>query len=168
MSRESSRSEIILGVDPGSVVTGYGLIEKAGQKLQVLDYGTIRPPKTAKLSERYLILHEGIASLVAQWQPTCLSIETQFVSKNIQSALKLGMARAAIMIAAKRHALSIYGYTPTKAKQAVTGLGSASKEQVEAMVQKLLNVTKRIPHDASDALALAICHAHAPPWTEDI
>lgn len=169
MNRASSQSEIILGVDPGSVVTGYGLVQKSGQKLNVLDYGTIRPPKTFKLSDRYLIIHESIYSLVEKWKPTSLSIETQYVAKNVQSALKLGMARCAIMIAAKRHSVAIYSYAPTKAKLAVTGFGSASKEQTQAMVQKLLNLSSTaIPHDASDALALAICHAHAAHWAEEI
>ena len=169
MSQASSQSEIILGVDPGSQVTGYGIIHKSGQKLDVLDYGTIRPPKTFKLSDRYLIIHDSIYSLVEKWKPTSVSIETQYVAKNVQSALKLGMARCAIMIAAKRHAVAIYSYAPTKAKLAVTGHGSASKEQLQSMVQRLLNLShKSIPLDASDALALAICHAHAAHWAEEI
>lgn len=165
----TSQSEIILGVDPGSIITGYGLLKKSGQKIEPLDYGCIRPPKNYKLSDRYLVLHDGIYALVEKWRPHALSIETQYVSKNVLSAMKLGMARAAIMIAAKRLAIPIYSYTPSKAKLAVTGSGSASKEQIQAMVKHLLGLaTLPTPFDASDALALAICHAHASKWAKEI
>lgn len=166
MNQASIPSDILLGIDPGSIVTGYGLLQKNGSKLRVLDYGCIRPPKRALLSDRYLILHDSIYALIGKWRPQSLSIETQYVSKNIASALKLGMARCAIMLAAKRHHLPIFSYTPSKAKLAVTGSGSASKEQIQAMVKMLLSLPTPPPPDAADALALAICHAHSSKWAK--
>ena len=167
--KDPLKGEIILGVDPGSVITGYGFLQKTGQRMSALDYGCIRPPKNYKLSDRYLVIHEGIYSLIEKWRPDALSIETQYVSKNVQSAMKLGMARAAVMIASKRHGIPIFSYTPSKAKLAVTGSGSASKEQVQGMVKRLLSLaTLPTPFDASDALSLAICHAHASKWAKEI
>lgn len=162
-------SEIILGIDPGTIVTGYGLIEKRGSKVYPLDYGCIKPPKNDKLSDRYLIIFDSVYALINKWKPNSLSVETQYVSKNVQSAMKLGMARASVMIAAKKLGIPIYSYAPTKAKLAVTGSGQSSKEQVQAMVQRLLCLsTLPTPFDAADALALAICHAHAAQWAEEI
>lgn len=154
-------SEIILGIDPGTRVSGYGLIRVNDRKLVLLDYGCIRPPASYKLSERYLVIFDSIEQLIDKNSPTALVVETQYVHKNVQSAIKLGMARGAVIIAAKRRGLPVYEYAPTVAKKAVVGKGSASKFQVQAMVKCLLNlVSPPHPEDAADALALAICHAH--------
>jgi crossover junction endodeoxyribonuclease RuvC len=151
---------IIIGIDPGTRITGYGVIKVQGTNYRVLDYGCIRPPQDLKLSERYLILFNAIDELITKYHPNALSVETQYVDKNAQSAIKLGMARGAAIIAAKRHGLSIFEYAPTKAKLAVVGNGKASKEQVQGMVKLLLKLeTLPTPADAADALALAICHA---------
>lgn len=154
--------QVILGVDPGTQVSGYGIIHVTDQEYTPIDFGCIRPPANYKLSERYLIIHDSIEKLIEQYKPCAVSVETQFVQKNVQSAIKLGMARGVIMIAAKKKGIPIFEYAPTQAKRAVVGNGFASKTQVQGMVQLLL----KLPHpphpsDAADALALAICHAHA-------
>lgn len=154
-------SKIILGIDPGTRITGYGIIRVTPSGLEPIDFGAIRPPQDLPLTEKHLILFDGLESLLAHFQPDALAVETQFVYKNVQSALKLGMARGVALLAAARRKLPIHEYAPKKAKLAVVGSGSASKEQVQRMVQLLL----RLPHlpepeDAADALALAICHAN--------
>lgn len=154
--------EIILGIDPGTRLTGYGIIRQKDQILTPLDYGCIRPPPHYKLSERYLILFDGIEELLEKHRPTVLVVETQFVSKNVQSALKLGMARMAVTLPAKKRGMVVFGYAPTVVKRAVLGSGRASKYQVQGMVQRILRLASPpVPEDAADALALAICHAHA-------
>ena len=155
-------SKIIIGIDPGTRITGYGIIEVIGTVYRPIDYGCIRPPANLKLSDRYLILFNAIDELMQKYQPHALSVETQYVEKNVQSAIKLGMARGMAIIAAKRHGLSVFEYAPTKAKLAIVGTGKASKEQVQGMVKMLLSLKELpTPEDAADALALAICHAHS-------
>lgn len=155
-------SEIILGIDPGTKVSGYGLICFRDQKITLLDYGCIRPPANYKLSERYLVIFDSIAELIEKHSPTALVVETQFVHKNVQSAIKLGMARGTVIVAAKKRNIPVFEYAPTVAKRAVVGNGRASKYQVQGMIQRLLNLSSPPhPEDAADALALAICHAHA-------
>lgn len=152
---------IILGIDPGTRITGYGLIKLLDHRYESVDYGCIRPPVNYKLSDRYLILYESIDELIKHHRPDVLVVETQFVQKNVQSALKLGMARGTALIAAKKNGLPVYEYAPTEAKRAVVGNGHACKFQVQGMVQRLLNLSEPPhPEDAADALALAICHAH--------
>lgn len=152
---------IILGVDPGTQVTGYGIIRVVGNSYEAIDYGCIRPPKSYELPDRYLAIFEGIEQIIKLHQPEAVSVETQFVQKNIQSAIKLGMARGAVIIAARKQKLPVFEYTPKKAKLAVVGNGSASKEQIVGMIQRLLRLSEPPkPEDAADALALAICLAH--------
>ncbi len=151
---------IILGVDPGTQVTGYGFIRIVERDYIPLDYGCIRPPAHYKLSDRYLIIFESIEELIEKYKPTALAVETQYVHKNVQSAIKLGMARGVIMIAAKKKGIPVFEYAPKQAKKAVVGTGKASKDQVQGMVQLLLKLSSPPqPSDAADALALAICHA---------
>lgn len=156
-----NKHQVILGVDPGTVVTGYGLIRADGRNWQPVDFGAIRPPRLAKASERYLVIFEAIEHLIALHKPDAVAVETQFVYKNVQSALKLGMARGAVIIAAAKCKVDVFEYAPKKAKLAVVGTGAASKSQVQHMVQMQLRLSKPPePHDAADALALAICHAY--------
>lgn len=153
---------IIIGIDPGTRITGYGIIEIVAGNYQVLDYGCIRPPATLKLSDRYLILFNAIEALLEKYEPTSLAVESQFMKENFQSAVKLGMARGIAIIAAKRRGLPVYEYAPTKAKLAVVGSGRASKTQVQGMVKLLLSLKELpTPEDAADALAIAICHARS-------
>jgi crossover junction endodeoxyribonuclease RuvC len=153
---------IILGIDPGTIVSGYGIIKHEGSSYKPIDFGCIRPPAHHKLSDRYLIIFNGIGDLIQEHQPEAVIVETQYVHKNIQSAIKLGMARGVVIIAAKQKNVPVFEYTPTQAKQAVVGNGRASKTQVQGMIQRLLNLNNTsMPEDAADALALAICHAHS-------
>lgn len=153
---------IILGIDPGTRITGYGIIKVHPHKFETLDFGCIRPPATASSSKKYLIIFEGIKALIDQHKPEALSVEGQFFHKNAMSALKLGMARGMAILAAEMAGIPIFEYAPTKAKKAVVGHGGASKEQVQRMIQKHLNLSELpTPEDAADALALAICHAHS-------
>ncbi len=153
-------AEIIMGIDPGTLVTGYGIILADGNRYTPLDYGCITPPAKFKLSERYEVIYDSVNQLIEKHRPTVLVIETQFIGKNVNSILKLTMVRGIIMIAAKKNGVAIYEYGPKQAKKAVVGHGSASKFQVQGMVQRLLNLGAiPQPDDAADALALAICYA---------
>ena len=153
---------VILGIDPGTVITGYGVILLRCGRPKLLDYGVVRPPSKALLTQRYLMIHDATGALLDRFQPSCVAIESQFVSKNPESALKLGMARGVITLAATQRKIPVCQYTPSRAKQAVTGHGHASKAQVQAMVAQLLGLQNLPePEDAADALALALCHAHA-------
>lgn len=164
----SSSSQIILGIDPGTRVSGFGLIRTDIPRYSLVDYGCIRPPSAYKLSDRYLVIFHGVGELIEKYQPDALVVETQYVQHNIQSAIKLGMARGAVMIAAKNKGIPVFEYSPTKAKKAVVGTGRASKHQVQHMIQRLLNMAV-LPEseDAADALALAICHAQMAQHLKD-
>lgn len=152
---------IIIGIDPGTYITGYGIIQYHPQRSKVLDYGCIRPPAKASSSQRYLIIFEGIEKLLEKFQPNALAVEGQFIHKNAMSAMKLGMARGMAILAAEKRGIPIFEYAPKKAKKAVVGNGSASKQQVQGMIQLLLNLPALpTPEDAADALALALCHGH--------
>ena len=153
--------KIILGIDPGTRITGYGVIEHSPHQSVPLDFGCIRPPPDLALEERYKIIFDGVEQLIEKFKPEAIAIESQFVMKNVQSALKLGMAKGMVLLAAARRKIPIFEYAPKKAKQAVVGKGQASKEQVQRMIQTLLRLPKLPePEDAADALALAICCAH--------
>lgn len=153
-------NEVILGIDPGTAVTGFGIIRIEAQMVP-LEFGCIRPPRTKLNSERYKIIFEALGSLIDKYKPTECVVETQYVNKNVQSAITLGIARGMAILAATLRGIPIFEYAPTRAKNAVTGTGRASKDQVEAMVRRLLSLGQtKIAEDAADALALAICHAH--------
>lgn len=151
---------IIIGIDPGSLITGFGIILHENNLSKVLDFGTIKPPPKKPIEKKYFEIFNAIDHLIMKYKPDVLSVETQFVNKNVQSAIKLGMARGACIIAAAKHNIPVSEYAPTRAKKAVVGKGHASKLQVEKMVRLLLNIDDKISEDASDALALALCHAH--------
>lgn len=151
---------IIIGIDPGTRTTGYGVIRCVGNGYETLDFGCIRPPAKLDLNDRYLIIFEAIEELITRHNPHELAIETQYVQKNVQSALKIGMARAVVIVAARKRGITVHEYTPSTAKKALTGNGNASKYQVQGMAQRVLNLTSPpTPEDAADALCLAICHA---------
>lgn len=153
---------IIIGIDPGTLITGYGIIEISSNSYKALDFGCIKPPPRLKLTDRYLIIYEGIEHLLETYCPEVMAIETQYVHKNPASAIKLGMARGISLIPAKKRGILVYEYAPTKIKKAVVGKGSASKHQVKKMVQALLNLrSPPEPEDAADSLAVSLCHAHA-------
>src|SRR3990167_769341 len=149
------QKQIILGIDPGTRITGYGVIA-FHSSMQPLDFGCIRPPPELPLPMRYKIIFEGIEALIEKYQPVAIAVESQFVLKNAQSAIKLGMAKGMILLAAARKNIAVYEFAPTQAKLAVVGRGSASKEQVQKMMQTLLQLKgPPEPEDAADALSLA-------------
>lgn len=151
----------ILGIDPGTAITGYGIIEVKGNVLRALDYGCIRTSAKASPSFRYTQIYKGLCELLERFSPDAVAVETQFVHKNVATAIKLGMSRGVAVLAPSLRSIPIFEYAPTRAKKAVVGNGSASKVQVQAMVKALLSLSVLpTPEDASDALALAICHAH--------
>lgn len=157
-----AKSNVIVGIDPGTVITGYAVISVNEQKLSLIDFGCIRPPANKPLSERYAIIHDACTDIFKKHDPSALSIETQFVYRNPQSAIKLGMARGIVILAAYKNQAAIYEYTPKKVKVAATGNGNASKQQVQSMMQYVFRLPSLpTPIDAADALALTVCHAHA-------
>lgn len=152
---------IILGIDPGTRTTGYGIIQVVSSQLKAIDFGCVHPPLKAPDAERYLSLFKAIDLLIEKYSPDCVAVESQFVYKNAQSALKLGKAQGMALIAAARRNIPVYEFAPKKAKRAVVGVGSASKQQVQRMIQILLQLPcLPEPEDAADALALAICLAN--------
>ena len=154
------KKEIILGIDPGTRITGYGIIS-VESRLKPIDYGCIRPPPKLSLQERYKIIFENLEYLIEMHQPTAIAVESQFVLKNPQTAIKLGMAKGMVFLAAARKKIPLFEFAPKKAKQAVVGKGSASKGQVQKMIQSILCLPQiPEPDDAADALALAICCSH--------
>lgn len=163
----NKRSTTIIGVDPGTRITGYGIIVIEGNRQRTLDYGCIKTSSKHKLTERYRIIYDSLNELLERYEPDYLSVETQYIKHNPQSAIKLGMARGIILLAATKRNIPSFEYAPSRAKSAVVGTGRASKEQVVSMIQKLLNLSSsKIPEDAADALALAICHAQALNFKE--
>jgi len=149
---------IILGIDPGTVKCGYGIISKNENLRKCLGYGIINVPSTLKMPDKLAFIYGEIDNIIRQYRPEECAVETAFYGKNIQSALKLGYARGTAIIAAVRAGLKISEFSPKEVKKSVTGKGSASKEQVGFMIKTLLNLgTVDIPLDASDALAIALC-----------
>jgi len=151
---------LIIGIDPGSRLTGYGIIQKEGQKLTFIDAGTIRT-ETTEMPERLKRIFAGIDRIVKFHGPTEAAVEQVFMAQNPDSALKLGQARGAAIAALVNLDLQVAEYTARQIKQSVVGYGAADKEQVQMMVMKLLNLNIKPQQDAADALAAAICHAHA-------
>lgn len=151
---------IILGIDPGSRVTGYGLIKQTGQKLEYVDSGCIRTSPEGELSEKLLQIYDGICLLMDQYSPEEVAIEQVFMHQNPNSALKLGHARGVAMVAAASHRVKISEYSAREIKQTVVGYGAAEKSQVGHMVVHLLALNSTPQSDAADALAIAICHCH--------
>jgi len=151
----------IFGIDPGSDRTGYGCVELDGSRHRLVISGAISAVG-ASFPEKLLKIHTGLAVLLAECRPDCVAIENLFFSNNARSALKLGHARGVAMLAAVEAGLPVAEYTPAEIKRAVVGYGRAEKHQVQQMVKLLLGLAALpSPHDAADALAVAICHAHA-------
>lgn len=158
---------IILGIDPGTIKCGYGIIKKNGNKQEALGYGIIHVPGKLGMPDKLAYIYNEIENIIRQYNPAECAVETAFYGKNIQSALKLGYARGTAIIAAVRGGLRISEFSPKEVKKSVTGKGSASKEQVNFMVKTLLNLgSKEIPLDASDALAIALCASFKPEESE--
>ncbi len=150
----------ILGIDPGSRVTGFGVIDVIANQISYVASGCIRADDAA-LAGRLKVIYDGVYEVVASYQPDETVIENIFMHRNASSALKLGQARGAAICALASHSLPIHEYSPNQIKQAVVGRGHASKDQVQHMVQALLKLTQSPQADAADALACAICHNHS-------
>lgn len=150
---------IILGIDPGSRVTGFGLIQVEGQRLTYLDSGAIRTA-AGEFPQRLHTIFEGIRELISQYSPDESAIEKVFMHRNPDSALKLGQARGAAICALTSLDLHVSEYTPAEVKKATVGNGNAAKEQVQHMITALLSLPTTPQEDAADALAIAICHAN--------
>jgi len=153
---------IVLGIDPGTARTGYGLVQLDGHRLQVLGYGCLETPSTMVLPQRLLLIEQGLTTLIADHAPDVVAVERIFFKRNVQTAFAVGQARGVILMVSARSGLPVAEYAPHEVKQAVTGYGRADKGQVQRMVQRILGlaVLPR-PDDAADALAIAICTAHA-------
>lgn len=149
----------ILGIDPGLRITGFGIIEQSGPRLVYIASGCVRSGD-GELPDRLKVLLEGLQSVIAEYRPQCVAVEQVFVNVNPKSTLLLGQARGAAICAAVAGGLPVAEYTALQVKQAVVGAGKARKEQVQAMVRRLLKLPGDPSPDAADALACAICHAH--------
>ena len=156
---QRERKVRILGIDPGSIVTGCGVIDSDGMRNIYIASKPIRV-QAETLPERLKLVFEGIASVIHQYQPEAVAVEKVFVNRNADSALKLGQARGAAIAAAVTQGLPVSEYTPRHIKQAVVGKGNASKEQVQHMVRVLLNCQQNLQSDEADALAVALSHGH--------
>ena len=157
----------VMGVDPGTQVTGYGVVERVGQRLNCAGMGIIKTSARFSLSKKLKTIHDGLADAVNRFSPDVLVVEDTFLSKNIQIAFKLGQARGVALLIGELFALQVAEYTPTQIKLAVTGYGAAHKTQIQMMVARLLKL-EILPESehAADALAAAICHHHSAGMIE--
>jgi crossover junction endodeoxyribonuclease RuvC len=150
---------VILGIDPGTIMMGYGLVQVKGNTVTLLEMGVLQPGKVKDTYKKLQLIFNTVSGLITKYNPTVFAIEAPFFGKNVQSMLKLGRAQGVAIAAAMRHGLEVTEYSPKKVKQSVTGNGNATKEQVMKMLQKILNFTDTPQHyDATDALAVAVCH----------
>ncbi|MHC3750651.1 crossover junction endodeoxyribonuclease RuvC [Stutzerimonas stutzeri] len=150
---------LILGIDPGSRITGYGVVRDTGRGCEYVASGCIRTG-SGELSERLRAVFSGVSGVIRTYGPVTMGIEQVFMARNADSALKLGQARGAAIVAGAEAGLQIAEYTATQVKQAIAGTGGADKQQVQMMVMHLLKLLEKPQIDASDALAIALCHAH--------
>lgn len=151
----------VLGIDPGSETLGWGVVEGSGLKYQLVDYGTVKSSPKEAFSKRLLKIYDGVESVIGEFQPDVISVEEAFYATNAKVAIKLGQVRGVVLLAGEKGNLEVAEYAPRLIKQTVVGYGNAEKHQVQEMVRLLLRL-KQIPepHDAADALAIAICHFH--------
>lgn len=153
---------IILGIDPGFAITGYGVVKYEGNKFSALDYGAITTQSNMELPKRLLYLHDSLIELISRHKPDVVSIEELFFNKNIKTALTVGHGRGVAVLAAAESGVDVFEYTPLQVKQSVVGYGRAEKAQVQQMIKIILNLTQiPKPDDVADALAVAVCHGHS-------
>jgi crossover junction endodeoxyribonuclease RuvC len=152
----------IFGIDPGSDRTGYGCVQMSASRHDLVVCGCLSAPSGSPLPDKLRHIHAGLVRLLAAHQPDCVAIENIFHARNVRSALTLGHARGVALLAASEAGLPIFEYTPAEVKRAVVGFGRAEKQQVQHMIKILLGLDAvPTPHDAADALAIAICHLHS-------
>src|SRR5713101_1738021 len=151
---------VILGVDPGSLRTGYGAIDTDGRRHRLIEKGFIAPPPRGSLPERLRLIHAGVGELIARLRPDVLAVEDVFHAANARSALVLGHVRGVVLLAGAESGLAVSAFSPATVKLQVTGFGRAEKAQVAMMVSRILALEEQASGDAADALAVALCHAH--------
>lgn len=150
----------ILGIDPGTATTGFGVIIKKGTNLVMLDFGVISTPKSMPMPKRLMVLQQDLNEIINQHKPDIIAVEKLFFASNITTAMTVSQARGVILLSAEQNDTSIAEYTPLQVKMAVTSYGKAEKKQVQEMVKKILKLDSiPRPDDAADALAIAICHS---------
>ncbi|MDP4094833.1 MAG: crossover junction endodeoxyribonuclease RuvC [Bacillota bacterium] len=153
---------IIMGIDPGFAITGYGIVKYEGNKFSVIDYGAVTTEASEKMPYRLLLLHDRLGEVIAQYKPDAISVEELFFNKNIKTALNVGHGRGVALLTAAQSGIPVFEYTPLQVKQSVVGYGRAEKAQIQQMVKILLNLPAiPKPDDVADALAVAICHGHS-------
>jgi len=152
----------VVGIDPGTATTGYGVIEESAGKLTLIAFGTVCTGAELPMPRRLLDLHDRLTELLALHAPDTAAVESLFFQKNVRTAITVGQARGVILLTLARGGVPVSEYTPMQVKQAVAGYGGAEKRQVQAMVRAILELAETPkPDDAADALAVAICHAHS-------
>jgi crossover junction endodeoxyribonuclease RuvC len=151
----------ILGIDPGTVVMGYGAVEYEGDEVTLVGYGAIKVPERLQIAEKLIYLYKELLKIIRQHKPDAVAVEQPFVAKNVRSALAIGRAQAIALLAAAGQSIPAFEYTPAQVKQRVANYGASSKEQIQEMVRLQLGLAEvPQPNDAADALAVAICHVH--------
>jgi crossover junction endodeoxyribonuclease RuvC len=157
---------LVLGIDPGTAITGYGLVKGEDDDLTLVAYGAITTSSDWPLPERLQRIYRELTAVIEDQQPTAVAVEELFFSKNVRTALSVGQARGVALLAAANAGLPIHEYTPLQVKQAIAGYGRATKDQVQQMVRMLLGLDSvPQPDDAADAIAIAICHIHSAKLT---
>lgn len=152
----------IIGIDPGFAILGYGIIEINGSKFKTIEYGAITTPSDMPMPDRLRIIYSNLSDLITEYQPQEASIEELFFNKNTKTALMVGQARGAVILACANNNLKVFEYTPLQIKQALVGYGRAEKMQIQVMIKNILNLdTVPKPDDIADALAAAVCHANS-------
>lgn len=159
----------VLGIDPGSQTTGWGIVEGDGRRYKLVEFGSIRSTSTLSFPARLLRICTGLEEVVERYSPDACALEDAFLATNVKVSMKLGQVRGVALLVAERAALEIHEYSPRLIKQTVVGYGNAEKHQVQEMVRLLLSL-KSIPspHDAADALAVALCHFHHANFAEKL
>jgi crossover junction endodeoxyribonuclease RuvC len=153
---------LVLGIDPGTAITGFGLVQEEEEGLALVKYGVITTAANQPLPERLQAIYQGLVAVAHQYEPQQAAVEELFFSRNVRTALSVGHARGVALLALADAGLAIYEYKPLEIKQAITGYGGAGKEQVQEMVRLLLNLDHvPQPDDAADAVAVAVCHIHS-------
>ncbi len=153
---------IILGIDPGFAIVGWGVLEYQNNHFKVLDYGAITTDAKTPMFDRFLSIYNDLTAIIQQYRPDFMAIEELFFNSNQKTAINVAQARGVLLLSALQHSVQVFEYTPLQVKQAVAGYGRADKNQVQQMVKLLLNLEKvPKPDDTADALAIAICHGHS-------
>ncbi|RLC49165.1 MAG: crossover junction endodeoxyribonuclease RuvC [Candidatus Cloacimonadota bacterium] len=160
----SSQKQIIIGIDPGTAITGYGILKVSKQQAIPIKYGVIQTKSNVPLERRIARIYYEMGNLLDEFQPNEAAIEAIFYGRNIKAAFSLGQARGVEILALTIRNIPIFEYSPRKIKQAVVGNGNASKQQVQYMVKKLLHLTNIPSNDSADALAIALAHFHSKKW----